>query len=235
MLLVAPIVAVSVAGTIGNALTPTLLAKHPLLLIALEARNRNLILASTRVDPVPFVLVALVRRIVSDPLFYALGYLYGDAAVRWIERKMGDAGAVVRGIERAFSKAAPLMVFLVPGALVCVLAGATRMSPPLFLAMNVAGTLTVLVALYAAGDALERPVGSVNDFVSDNFKWLTVVSVLLTLWWLYDQRRRGRSEIESITTIERELEEEAREAEEAGAPEWAVEHEREQRREAEGR
>jgi membrane protein DedA with SNARE-associated domain len=195
VLLVVPIIGIIVIGTIGNAIHPTLVAHHPLWLIAMEPRNRFLILVANRVDFVPFLLVATLRRLSSDPLFYLLGYLYGDAGVRWIERKMGEGGAMVRAIERGFAAAAPPMVFLFPGAIVCVLAGATGMSPVLFLVMNVLGTVTIVSLVYRFAGAVERPLDAVNRFYSGNARWLTAVSIVLTVFWLWDQRRRGKYEI----------------------------------------
>ncbi|MEO7836568.1 MAG: hypothetical protein ABIS21_02865, partial [Acidimicrobiales bacterium] len=149
--------------------------------------------------------VATVRRLVSDPLFYLLGYLYGDNGVRWIERKMGDSAGLVRGMERGFAKAAPVMVFLFPGAIVCVLAGATGMSPLLFLFLNVAGTITVISLLYRFAEFFDGPLGAVNRFYANNNKLLTILSLVFTVVWLIQQRRQGKSELESISTIEAEL------------------------------
>lgn len=205
-LIVGPIIAVVVIGTLGNMFHPSLLKNHPLLLVAMEPRNRYLLLVADKVSFVPFLLVATVRRLISDPLFYLLGYLYGDAGVRWIERKMGDSSGLVRGMERGFAKAAPLMVFLFPGAIVCVLAGATGMSPLLFLALNVAGTITMVSLLYRFAEFFDGPLGAVNGFYADNNKTLTIISVVATLLWLVMQRRQGKAELESISTIEEELE-----------------------------
>src|SRR5207253_10581042 len=77
ILLVTPIVILSTAGTIASAFIPALAAHHPLLLIALDSRNRMLVLAR-RVDLVPFMTVGILRRVLSDPLFYVLGFLSGD-------------------------------------------------------------------------------------------------------------------------------------------------------------
>jgi len=206
VLILTPIIIVWVAGIVGNALTPTLLAKHPLWLVFLEPRNRNLILVSQQVDQVPFMLVGFFRRVLTDPLYYLLGYLYGESAVRWAERRAGEAGSLVRGIEKAFAKAGPVVVFVSPGALVCVLAGATRMKPVVFVAMNVLGTIAILFVLYAFGDVFDGPVGALNRFITGNFKWLTGLSILATAWWLWDQRKRGALE-QSVTEIAEQLEE----------------------------
>lgn len=205
-LIVGPIIAVVVIGTLGNMFHPTLLKNHPLLLVAMEPRNRYLLLVAEKVSFIPFLLVATIRRLVSDPLFYLLGYLYGESGVRWIERKMGDSSGLVRGMERGFAKAAPLMVFLFPGAIVCVLAGATGMSPLLFLVLNVAGTITVVSLLYRFAEFFEGPLGAINGFYANNNKTLTIISIVFTALWLVMQRRQGRSELESISAIEEELE-----------------------------
>ncbi len=172
----------------------------------LDARNRQLVLTSGKVDLVPFVAVGVTRRILSDPLYYLLGRFYGDDAVRWIERQMGEGGSFVRGVERAFRRVAPLMVFLFPGQLVCVLAAATGMSPALFLALNLAGTIAVVFLLRRFGDAFSGPVESVTGFVSDNWRWLTVVSILLTALWLLQQRRTGGGELGAVQALEKEIE-----------------------------
>lgn len=217
-LIVGPIIAVVVIGTLGNMFHPTLLENHPLLLVAMEPRNRYLLLVADKVSFIPFLLVATIRRLISDPLFYLLGYLYGDAGVRWIERKMGDSSGLVRGMERGFAKAAPLMVFLFPGAIVCVLAGATGMSPVLFLILNVAGTITVVSLMYRFAEFFDGPLGAINGFYADNNKLLTIISVVATVLWLIMQRRQGKSEIESISSIEKELEGEGARDEQHGRP-----------------
>jgi membrane protein DedA with SNARE-associated domain len=197
-----------VVGLIGNAIHPGLVNSHPLLLVAMEPRNRYLLLVADKVSFLPFLLVATIRRLVSDPLFYLLGYLYGDRGVRWIERQLGDAGGVVRGFEGLFAKAAPVLVFLFPGAIVCVLAGATGMSPVLFVLFNVAGTVAVVSLVYRFADVplLATPLNARTNFYGDNWKWLLPVSIGFTALWIWNERRHGRLEIQSISAIEGELE-----------------------------
>ena len=184
--------AVFVVGTIGNAIHPTLVKDHPLWLVAMEPRNRFLLLVAGKVSFWPFLIVATVRRLISDPLFYLLGYFYGERGVRWIERRMGEGGGVVRAIEHGFAKAAPVLVFLFPGAIICVLAGATGMSPVLFLVLNVLGTVTMVTLMYQLAEVLDGPLGAINRFYGNNTRTLLVISVAVTLYWLWDQRRRGR-------------------------------------------
>ena len=203
-LLVAPIIVLGVGATIATALTPALAAKHPLLLIALEARNRNLLLAR-RVDIVPFVVVATIRRTLSDPLYFLLGHFYGNAAIRWLEKK-GGGGAAVRLVERIFGKASYPMVFLFPGALVCALAGSTGMRPLVFLLLNVTGTITAVLVLRKFGDVFGGPVDSVLEFFNRNVIWTTSITVAAVIAWLVWQRRQGGLELHAASELEEEIE-----------------------------
>jgi membrane protein DedA with SNARE-associated domain len=204
-LLVAPLIVLVIAANVGNALWPTLLRDHPLLLIALDARNRWLVLVSAKVSAVPFFVVGFLRRVASDPLFFALGYLYGDRAVRWVERRFAPDTGLVEWLENNFSKLAPPLVFLFPGNLVCVLAGAARMKPALFAVLNVAGTVTMLAVIWVFGDVASEPVGVFTRFVERNFRLFTGLSIAATLYFFWDQRRRGKSEVTSLSEVEREL------------------------------
>ena len=208
-LLVAPIIVLVVIGWIGNAIHPALIKRdggHPLLLIAMEPRFRWMVLVANRVDYIPFIVVSTVRRLLSDPLFYLLGYYYGDAAVDWLKKRFDtDAGGIVGTVETLFRKAAPVMVFLYPGIFVCVLAGATGMSPVTFVLLNVVGTVVTGTGTYLLADAIREPIESITDFYSDNFRWLLVASIALTGLWLLDQWRRGRTDVQALTHLDDQL------------------------------
>ncbi len=204
VLLIAPIVVLSTLGTIATALTPTLAANHPLLLIAMDARNRMLILAR-EVDLVPFLVVGVLRRSLSDPLFYLLGRFYGESAIRWLEKK-GGGGGLVTLTERIFKRAGYPMVFAFPGAIVCALAGTTGMSPVGFMIANLAGTLTSVIAVRLFSDAVASPVEWLLDFFRRNMVAATTVSVGLMILSVILSRAQGRLEGTSIDALEKELE-----------------------------
>src|SRR3954447_1066952 len=111
-LIVTPIIVLVVCGWIGDASAAYLVDHHPVWLIALNARNRNLLLVTNYVDAIPYYVVGTLRLLLSDPLFYILGFLYGDAAVKWMERKAPTYGKLMRSAERFFAIAAYPLVFL---------------------------------------------------------------------------------------------------------------------------
>ncbi len=187
VLLIVGITVVIVAGTIATIFTPALAAEHPLLLITLDARNRMLVLAR-RVDLVPFVVVGTLRRLASDPLYWLLGYWYGERAIRWLQKK-GGGGELVVWTEKLFARAAYPMVFLFPGAVVCALAGATGMPFAAFLAVNVAGTVAAVVAVRLSSGLVAAPVDAILDFFRDHLVpvtigWavLMVLAIVLNRW-----------------------------------------------------
>lgn len=186
------IVAFLVLGTVGTALTPELASHHPLLLIALEARDRHLLLAR-HVDFAAFVVVGTVRRLASDPLFYLLGRDYGDQAVTWLRRHGG--GGAVTVTERAFRRAAYPMLVAFPGAVVCTLAGESGIPPVAFGVVVVVRTLAVIVVLRLAGDALARPIDAVlRLFGRYAFPGTVVTACAVVAWLAWHAWRLRRSD-----------------------------------------
>jgi len=209
ILLVSPIVAVVAMGFIASAFTPALATRHPLLLIALDARNRFLVLAR-HVDLVPFVIVAVLRRSLSDPLFYLLGRFYGEGALRWLEKK-GGGGELVVLTEKMFKRAAYPMVFAFPGAIVCALAGQTGMSPVGFVAANLAGTLTAVFAVRRFSATIASPVEGLLGFFNRHLVATTAVSIGLVVLSLMLNRVQGKldvnlDELEGSSDVEQGVE-----------------------------
>lgn len=194
-----------VAATVANALAPTLLVEHPLLLLGFNPLFRYMVATAVLVDPVPFVVVALAAKLSTDPILYVLGWRYGDAAVRWIERRMG-AGEYVRTVERWFVRARYPVVFLAPNRLVCTLAGATRMNPRSFALLNVAGTLTIIVIARSLAGALAGPIGAFVRF-TDRYQWwltaLTIIAVVASV-----SIRHRPSDVGPVDELQREVGEE---------------------------
>jgi membrane protein DedA with SNARE-associated domain len=223
VLLVTPIVIMSIVGMVADAIAPTLIESHPLLQMFLNPRNRYLILASPNVDPIPFFVVGFVRLILTDPLGYLLGYLYGDGALRWIERKLGEDRQTgwIAMLERFFSKASYLIVLIAPNIYICLLAGATGMRPAVFATLNVSGTIVRLVIIRLVGEAFEEPLQAVVRFIGRNSWWLLALSVAVVGLQALRGRRRGAIEFETPNELAEEIEEELEqvEAERAGGDE----------------
>ena len=133
-----------IANNVGNLFMTTLARDHPAVLLTLNSSNRMLGLTTNQLDPWSYYGIGSLRLLVADPLFFLLGRWYGDAAIRWVERKWASQGEVLRMFE-GFQKAAYAPVFVAPNNVVCLLAGAGSMPIAGFLAANLAGTKYSLV------------------------------------------------------------------------------------------
>ena len=205
--LLVPIVAAMVVAMIGDVIGPTLINEHPLWQINLNPRNRWLLLAASQVAAWPFLIVGFVRLVAIDPLFYLLGLQHGDAALRWAERKLGDEAGLVRRIEHWFGRAAPAVVLVAPNGYVCLLAGATGMRVRTFLVLNVVGTIGRLTLFLVAGAAFRDQLLDVLELIQRYQWWLVALSLLIVSFQA--RRRRASGALESVGTMQRELESEA--------------------------
>ena len=203
-----PLVVLVIASYVGDALAPTLVDTHPLWLLGLNARLPILVLVTNELDAWSFYLVGTVRLLMADPIFYLIGYFYGDAAVRWAERRSRTFGGMLRSVERFFEKASYPLVLLAPNNPICLFAGASGMSPPVFLALNITGTIGRLILIRWAGDIFSSPLDALLDFIKEYRLPLTGVTIVLTglLVWS-ESRGEGESELEALMRLEDELEE----------------------------
>jgi membrane protein DedA with SNARE-associated domain len=191
-LLLGPLILSFVARSVGVALAPALLERAPVALALLSPLSRHLVLISPALDGVTFFVAAVVGMFWPDPFAYLLGRQYGGAAVDWIERRAGSIAPGVRWLERLFQRAAPLVLFVTPGPFVNLLAGASQMRVPLWLALNLAGTATMVLLLRLFGDVFAQPIAVVRAFIEANVALLTVLSVMLVIVSALIRRRRMR-------------------------------------------
>lgn len=136
------IAATLVLSAVGTILTPTLSVSHPLLMLWIEAADRNLLLAR-HVSLVPYLVAGTVRRLVGDPLFFLAGRWYGQSAVDRLERP--KASRVGRSIARGFRRARYPLLVAFTGRTTSLLAGASRMPVLAFATIAAVRTFVVVV------------------------------------------------------------------------------------------
>ena len=200
-----PLLVLVVAAQIGDAFAPTLAVDHPLLLITLNSRNRILILTTISLDALSYYGVGFVRLLVSDPLFFILGYWYGDAGVAWVEKRSASFGSMLRAWELMFQKAAWVLVAVAPNNFICLFAGAAGMAPAVFITLNVVGTIGRLYLIRVLGETFDAPLDDLLGFIRDYRLPLTILTVALVVLTVVMDRRAGKGEIEALTHIEDEL------------------------------
>lgn len=221
-LVIGALVTMVIAGYVAAGFLSYLLTEHPLVFIGLSSSNRNLALASGELAAWSFYLVAFLRLLAPDPLFFLLGRWYGDSAIRWMERKSPSYGQLLRQLERWFEKARYVVVVIAPNNPVSLFAGASSMTWPAFLVANVIGTAGRLVLIRLFSSAFENPLGDLRGFIGDYQKPLLVVSLALVALSIWSERRSGRDRIGDLVRLEDEMAEGDAEAAEAEAAESAT-------------
>ena len=204
-------VASLVSGWVGDVLLAEIVDRNPLLLIALNPRNRNLILATNNLDALPYYVVGFFRLIASDPVNYLLGFWFGDRAVAWTERRSRSYGPLVRDGERWFRKLSLPLLFAAPNNIICALAGATGVSVRLFALLNVTGTIARLIAVRQLGSTLESPISAVVDFIGQYRTPILILSAVGVAWAVFGEFRGDNSELAALRKLEEETSKDASE------------------------
>jgi len=178
-----------VCGTIGSNIGPALVDEHPLFVLTLSSRNRNLFGSVPFTSPAPYFVIGFLRILAAGVALYFVGRWYGDRTVRWVEDNVGELPALYRWTERAVERAGWLAVALMPGSnVVCVLVGHRRMRFSTFLSCITGGIVLKLVVLRIGGDIFEDQVRSFLKAI-ERYQWWVVIA-LFAVSLLQTRKRR---------------------------------------------
>jgi membrane protein DedA with SNARE-associated domain len=182
---------VTAASLLGTALSPYLLVKSPLLLVAVSPAAHHVVLAAASVEPVPLVAVATARRVLTGIGAYGIGFLYGRAALGWLDQRYPRVARFVAWIEGLFTRWGVWLLILVPLPMVALFAGAARSRLPAFLvAVTLGHTLWNTVTVYV-GDAISRWTDRLTTFLGDHLLESTLVCIFVIALQQMLSRRRA--------------------------------------------
>lgn len=214
---IAYIVISQAAGYIGDLNTSLLFDTHPALLIALNPRNRILALTTIHLDAPTFYLVGFVRNVLSDPIYFLMGFWFGDRAISWIERRSKTYGPLIRDGERFFRQAAYPLIFFMPNNIICALSGATGVRIVPFVFFNVTGTIFRLILIRQVGVQFAGPLQSIGDFMAQYRYQIFAISAVAVAWSVYNEFFSQSGDTHSLVELAREDEEEQERAREEAA------------------
>jgi membrane protein DedA with SNARE-associated domain len=204
MLVVAAWAMISAAGLVAKAFLPLLVRDHPLLLVVLDGRTRNLLLASPKIGVADFIVVGVVWRFTVHSLYYLIGRWYGDSALRWVARKSRLRSRIVDRAEQVFGRVAAPAVLVLSNKWVCVLAGAAGMSPRWFVALHLPGTVLRIVALHLFAGSAYGPISRIVVLIDRNALWLTVAFVVATMALIVWRARLHYRRFQASTVVSTE-------------------------------
>jgi membrane protein DedA with SNARE-associated domain len=204
--LVAGVIGLYVLGFTTTALTSKLLKDGRFLeLIALSPRYRNYIAGAPRIDFAPYLVVGVLRLLVSDPLYFLIGKYFGDGALRWFENLMGGpegGGKLITQTEKWWhsggGKVATVLSTFFAGPIICILAGTNKMNPKRFFALDAVGTVIIVLLLRLLAKPLKRPVDWLIKFNGNNWKAITAIAVVFVLVSLL---RGGKDYIKNASSL----------------------------------
>ena len=189
------------AGTIGSNIGPALVDERPALVLALASRNRNLFGSVPFIDPATYWLIGFSRILVAAVVLFYLGRWYGERAIGWTERQVGDLPPIYRWFEKGVSKAGWLLFIAMPGSnLVCLMAGHQRVPARRFIPLIMVGIAFKLAALWAGGQAFENQIRSFLNWIED-YQWYIVIG-LFGLSFIQSARHARRDLPEIVHEIE---------------------------------
>jgi membrane protein DedA with SNARE-associated domain len=172
---------VTLASALGTALAPYLLVKSPLLLVAVSPAAHHVVLAAATVEPLPLIVVATLRRVLTGLGAYGLGYLYGRAAIQWLEQRHPRLARLVLLVERLFARVGVALLIVAPAPTIAVLAGAARSRLSVFLiALTLGHTLWNIITQHL-GDSLARSTDLFTAFLDEHLLESTLVCVAVVV------------------------------------------------------
>jgi membrane protein DedA with SNARE-associated domain len=206
-LFLVPIALAFSSAQVAKAMWPTLLTEAPWTLLAMSSSTTRMLLVQPLVPAHVFFGLALARPLLLVPLYFFFGRCYGDAALRWVERKLGPDSRAIPRIEHYFRRFSYALVAWSPNGAVSVMAGATRMRARTFFLVAAIGTLVKVTAVYYLGDALSAPLHDIADFVGRYQWYLTPITFVLVAIQLVNRRRKNRLPIQTVDEFEEEFDE----------------------------
>ncbi len=202
------IIALVVASNMGNMVWASWVEDRPLGLIALNSSNKYLLITSISLELVPMVIVGTLRLLAPDPIFFAMGWLYGDRALHWARRTFPASSQLLDYADsdpRVVHRALNVLVVVAPNNLVCLIAGVARFPIRRFIVLNVIGTVGRILLMRWIGLIFEDQIEDVLDVVNRYQTWLLWGSIAAVIGIVVWQALSDRGLVGGIEELEEEL------------------------------
>ena len=186
---VSTLAALSTISLVGVAFSLYLVNHYPLLLIAMSPIGRHLLLVAPSVDPLAFVAVVVVRRMLFYVASFQLGRALGPAGIVWIEKRAARFGRFVRWLEQIFARASYPIVFCFAGPTISAIAGASGMRLRVFAGLAAPGLVLRALGAIAIAAWARGYIEVALEWIDEH--WLPGTIVMVALVAIYRWRRRA--------------------------------------------
>ncbi len=176
--LLAVVIGLYFLGLAAGGAAPELLKNHPLTLLALAPRYRWFILTASRIDLLPYFAVGIPRLLASDPVYFMLGWYFGDRAIGFFEDSLGKP--TIDKTRDLFLKASTVMALFFAGPIICVLAGAAGMNPRKFFSLNIIGTTLLVIGLRVFSSQLDGAIQPILRFNDRYSRYILVGTIAIS-------------------------------------------------------
>jgi membrane protein DedA with SNARE-associated domain len=204
----AAIIALVIANNFGNVIWAEWVIDQPLQLLALNSSNKYLLATSVNTDLVPVLVISTLRLMAPDPLFYAIGYLYGDRALRWAGNVFPGIGPVIeqaRVGDGSFKWVMAALLVIAPNNPVCLIAGVVRVPFVRFVSLALVGTVGRILLMRVIGSIFSEQIEDVLDVVARYQRWFLIGSVVFVVGYVAFQATRRKGLIGAVEELEEDL------------------------------
>jgi membrane protein DedA with SNARE-associated domain len=166
---------------VGAAISPLLLAHAPLALLVISPVIAHLVIVAALSEPAPYYAIAIPMTIAQCSLGFFLGRLQGPLVVEFLVRKGISSESKLQRLLTPLRVSAPLLVFIIPGPIVCALAGASAVPRKTFLPALVGAQLVWILLCRLFGQALLGSISAMREAIVRHAIPLTIVTLLIVL------------------------------------------------------
>jgi membrane protein DedA with SNARE-associated domain len=187
----------SAGSMIGVTFWLYLVNHYPLLLIGLSPLGRHLVLVAPVVDPVAFLLVAVVRRLLFYKASYDLGRGLGNAGIVWLENRVAYFARFVRWVEGLFERAPRFVVLVASGPTVSALAGISGMRQSTFVPLAILSLVARMSLMLGFAELLREQIEIVLAWIDEWWQPGTALMVvgMLVYQWIRIRRKRAAARV----------------------------------------
>jgi membrane protein DedA with SNARE-associated domain len=125
-------------------------------------------LTSTLISAPVFLSLGIIVSILQCSIGYEFGKKHGVIGIEWMEKHRLVSESGVRRMNQWLRYSATLILFLIPGPLVAMVAGVSRLGPKNFYVIMILSQILWIFACYFLGVELEIYLKTVKTFVIEH-------------------------------------------------------------------